>query len=101
MELAAELLCMTGRSPDRVDAEQRVRTALSSGAAAERFARMVSMLGGPADLLEHPDAHLACAPVQRAVLSSASGHVMRSAEHTSELQSLMRISYAVFSLKKK
>lgn len=76
MELAAELLCMTGRSPDRVDAEQRVRTALSSGAAAERFARMVSMLGGPADLLEHPDAHLACAPVQRAVLSSASGHVM-------------------------
>src|SRR3546814_5292084 len=27
--------------------------------------------------------------------------VMRSEEHTSELQSLMRISYAVFSLKKK
>src|SRR3546814_2712279 len=28
-------------------------------------------------------------------------HVHRSEEHTSELQSLMRISYAVFSLKKK
>src|SRR3546814_9180872 len=28
-------------------------------------------------------------------------HVMRSEEHTSELQSLMRISYAVFCLKKK
>src|SRR3546814_10807129 len=27
--------------------------------------------------------------------------VLRSEEHTSELQSLMRISYAVFSLKKK
>src|SRR3546814_10535887 len=27
-------------------------------------------------------------------------HPVRSAEHTSELQSLMRISYAVFSLKK-
>src|SRR3546814_6022661 len=28
-------------------------------------------------------------------------HVFRSEEHTSELQSLMRISYAVFCLKKK
>src|SRR3546814_9144776 len=31
----------------------------------------------------------------------ASLHVSRSEEHTSELQSLMRISYAVFCLKKK
>src|SRR3546814_7812540 len=29
------------------------------------------------------------------------GHCRRSEEHTSELQSLMRISYAVFCLKKK
>src|SRR3546814_4047988 len=29
------------------------------------------------------------------------GRVVRSEEHTSELQSLMRISYAVFCLKKK
>src|SRR3546814_5426351 len=29
------------------------------------------------------------------------GQVLRSEEHTSELQSLMRISYAVFCLKKK
>src|SRR3546814_6647508 len=35
------------------------------------------------------DAHVAVAPVER------------SEEHTSELQSLMRISYAVFCLKKK
>src|SRR3546814_7033542 len=32
---------------------------------------------------------------------AASDPVMRSEEHTSELQSLMRISYAVFCLKKK
>src|SRR3546814_5988972 len=34
---------------------------------------------------------------------SGSGHknLLRSEEHTSELQSLMRISYAVFCLKKK
>src|SRR3546814_6488222 len=33
--------------------------------------------------------------------SSAATLVIRSEEHTSELQSLMRISYAVFCLKKK
>src|SRR3546814_8160597 len=32
---------------------------------------------------------------------SAVDHLIRSEEHTSELQSLMRISYAVFCLKKK
>src|SRR3546814_4644235 len=32
---------------------------------------------------------------------SAAHHPARSEEHTSELQSLMRISYAVFCLKKK
>src|SRR3546814_8849894 len=35
------------------------------------------------------------------VLQQMEFHVQRSEEHTSELQSLMRISYAVFCLKKK
>src|SRR3546814_10290056 len=34
-------------------------------------------------------------------MDTAPFHVQRSEEHTSELQSLMRISYAVFCLKKK
>src|SRR3546814_9225225 len=33
--------------------------------------------------------------------SAVRRHIIRSEEHTSELQSLMRISYAVFCLKKK
>src|SRR3546814_7834454 len=37
----------------------------------------------------------------RARLGQRIGHAHRSEEHTSELQSLMRISYAVFCLKKK
>src|SRR3546814_1852948 len=37
----------------------------------------------------------------RALLARAYTGAMRSEEHTSELQSLMRISYAVFCLKKK
>src|SRR3546814_9650977 len=35
------------------------------------------------------------------VRRAKSGGILRSEEHTSELQSLMRISYAVFCLKKK
>src|SRR3546814_5523632 len=37
----------------------------------------------------------------RGVFGSHVANVLRSEEHTSELQSLMRISYAVFCLKKK
>src|SRR3546814_9451550 len=47
---------------------------------------------------------MADCPVRRLSVSSRpgpSGFVQRSEEHTSELQSLMRISYAVFCLKKK
>src|SRR3546814_8505914 len=43
-----------------------------------------------------PNTGLASPPVRRAISSCS-----RSEEHTSELQSLMRISYAVFYLKKK
>src|SRR3546814_10093865 len=45
-------------------------------------------------------AQLAVSEVQRSLFPMA-GSTIRSEEHTSELQSLMRISYAVFCLKKK
>src|SRR3546814_5545295 len=41
------------------------------------------------------------AAIQAGVLQGDVKDVLRSEEHTSELQSLMRISYAVFCLKKK
>src|SRR3546814_3743738 len=41
------------------------------------------------------------APDLKARQGAAAALIVRSEEHTSELQSLMRISYAVFSLKKK
>src|SRR3546814_5763535 len=41
-----------------------------------------------------------CGPADRAPTAQHCAHA-RSEEHTSELQSLMRISYAVFCLKKK
>jgi thymidine phosphorylase len=75
LALAGELLCMGGIARDSQEADQRLRAALDSGAAAERFARMVAMLGGPSDLLESPDTYLQRAPVQRVVRAQASGHV--------------------------
>src|SRR3546814_2344823 len=46
-------------------------------------------------------APLACAPEWGCTLTKLQLKSCRSEEHTSELQSLMRISYAVFCLKKK
>src|SRR3546814_8586164 len=64
-------------------------------------------VGGPAGLDAPACARQARATVLRVVgrrkrcaVNSGSG-LARSEEHTSELQSLMRISYAVFCLKKK
>ena len=48
---------------------------LASGAAAERFARMVAGLGGPADLLERHEAHIAAAPLVRPVHAPRAGRV--------------------------
>src|SRR3546814_3435039 len=50
--------------------------------------------------LRKPDLTLS-AGVRRLEQSEDNAFVARSEEHTSELQSLMRISYAVFCLKKK
>jgi thymidine phosphorylase len=72
---SAELLCLGGLASDAGDAFCRVRAALDSGAAAERFARMVAALGGPRDLLEHPARHLPGAPVVREVVAERSGVV--------------------------
>src|SRR3546814_5316524 len=47
------------------------------------------------------EAVMAAGAQQCAVLMPPSNPTARSEEHTSELQSLMRISYAVFCLKKK
>ena len=54
MALAASLLVQGGLAGTEDDARERAERALASGAAAERFARMVTALGGPADLLERP-----------------------------------------------
>jgi thymidine phosphorylase len=75
LALAAEALHLAGLVADRDEARRRAEAALSSGAAAERFARMVVALGGPADLVEHPQRHLPRAPVELPVILEGSGVV--------------------------
>src|SRR3546814_9576152 len=63
-------------------------TRIENGAAAARFHAHAKAVG-------------ALATGNGRLVSTFHGMIQRSEEHTSELQSLMRISYAVFCLKKK
>src|SRR3546814_5045727 len=88
------------RAQVEVFADQLLDHVVADLAGAERGDRDAGRLG-------HADgvAHLDFATIGQAggdhVLGDVTRGVGRSEEHTSELQSLMRISYAVFCLKKK
>src|SRR3546814_7964845 len=73
----------------------------TAGASRVPWSRRAAVLDPAADL---PDARALAAQVHRKRACAGISElavVHRSEEHTSELQSLMRISYAVFCLKKK
>lgn len=74
-ELGAELLALCGLAADAAEGRRRFDAAVADGRAAERFSRMVAALGGPADLLEHPERHLSAAPVVRPVFPASTGVV--------------------------
>lgn len=63
LALGAQMLVLGGLAADTASATVQLQAALDNGAAAERFGRMVAALGGPVDLLERADVHLARAPV--------------------------------------
>ncbi len=71
--LGIELLLLGGLADKPKKARKQLDTVLDNGKAAEHFARMVVMQGGPADLLDQPQKHLAKAPVIRPLESSTSG----------------------------
>ncbi|WP_272698838.1 thymidine phosphorylase [Desulfovibrio sp. Fe33] len=72
---AGEMLVMEGAARDMDDAARKMEEALASGAAAERFGRMVSGLGGPADFVERADDHLDIAPVELPVPAGTEGFI--------------------------
>jgi len=75
MALCAEMLVASGITATTELAHAALLRVLDSGAAAERMARMVHALGGPADLLEHPQKHLEAAPVVVPVPAPREGFV--------------------------
>jgi thymidine phosphorylase len=70
--LCVGVLSLCGR---RDGALKAVEEALASGAALERFSRMVALLGGPTDFVERMDSHLVPAPVVRDILAPRAGIV--------------------------
>jgi thymidine phosphorylase len=83
METAAELLVLGGLATDLPAAVVKLNKALDSGAAAERFARMVAAQGGPADLVERPGAHLSAPAVVQPVYAQVAGYV-----HTVDMRAI-------------
>jgi len=63
MALSAELLALSGLARDVDAGAAALKRALESGAAAERFERMVAALGGPKDFIARAGAMLPQAPV--------------------------------------
>ncbi|MGH8297616.1 MAG: thymidine phosphorylase, partial [Steroidobacteraceae bacterium] len=75
LALAAEMLVMTGLAPDHAHARARAQAAVESGAAAERFERMVAELEGPSDLFSGAERYLPRAPVTVPVFPLTEGYV--------------------------
>jgi thymidine phosphorylase len=75
LALGARLLVLGGLDGGESGARARLARTLADGSAAERFARMVAALGGPADLLERQGHYLPAAPVVIEVPAPGNGFV--------------------------
>jgi thymidine phosphorylase len=73
LALAGEMLALGKLAASPEEGRVKAQAVLDSGAAAEKFARMVAALGGPKDFLERPEAHLVRAPVTLPFLAGRSG----------------------------
>ncbi|HET6619246.1 MAG TPA: thymidine phosphorylase [Dongiaceae bacterium] len=75
MALAGEMLALGDLASSPGEGRARAEAALADGRAAERFARMVSALGGPDDFVECVDRYLPQAPVVKPCRANRSGYV--------------------------
>lgn len=75
MALGAEMLLLAKVVSTTEQAHLLLQRQLDSGAAAERFAKMVRSLGGPTDLVEDPWKHIERAPVVLDVFAQDPGFV--------------------------
>lgn len=75
LALCGRLLILGGLAENQVQAAQQIEQVLASGLAMEKFAQMVSALGGPSDFIERPDHYLSAAPIQADVFVESPGYL--------------------------
>ena len=73
--LGSLVLIDAGLAKDNADAKQKLETSLTNGTALEKFARMISALGGPTDFCENSTKYLVAAPVIREITAVRSGWI--------------------------
>ncbi len=78
LELGASMLQLAGLFADKASAVAALEHSLTSGKAAEIFAKMVAAMGGPADLLEKPELYLGKAPVIQDIVAPQAGYLAAS-----------------------
>ena len=75
LSLGSEMLLLGGLVDKPKVARAMLNNVLESGMAAEHYARMVSMQGGPVDLMESPQKYLAAAPVVHDLAAPVNGFI--------------------------
>lgn len=75
MALCAEMLVATGIADDRAAARAKTDRAVTTGQAAEVFARMVRELGGPGDIVDNYAKHLPSAAITLPAYAVDAGYI--------------------------
>lgn len=75
LSLGSEMLILGGLAKNQKLARLMLENVIGTGMAAESFARMVSMQGGPSGLLEQPEKYLSSAPVVRPLPAQVKGGI--------------------------
>ena len=75
LALGALVLVDAGLAKDDADAKQKLEASFTSGAALEKFARMIAALGGPTDFCESSTKYLVSAPVIREITAQRTGWI--------------------------
>lgn len=71
--LCADMLVSGGLANDATDGRAKVEAVFNNGKAAEVFARMVTALGGPSDLMDKPDKYFPAANLIGDITAETSG----------------------------
>jgi len=75
LSLGSELLILGGLAKNLKSARFMLNSVIENGMAAESFARMISMQGGPADFVDQPAKYLSSAPVIKPLEAAVEGSI--------------------------